>query len=67
MIQIYVESLEVYAKLNYIRDKTTRVDGEALIEEPWEEVQEEYMAEAQADLDIVMTADEVNAILKSIK
>lgn len=58
MMQINVDSIEVYAKLNYLRDKAFN-----LIEEPWHEVKDEYMEEAENDKDIVMTADEVDAIM----
>lgn len=67
MISIYVESLEVYAKINYLRDKCTKVDGEPLISEPWKEVKEEYMIEAEMDKEIVLTLDEIDSILENIK
>lgn len=61
MIQITVDSIEVYAKLNYLRDKAFD-----LLDETWDEVKEEYMEEANADKDIVMTAEEVDAIMKKM-
>ena len=61
MIQITVDSVEVYAKLNYLRDKAFD-----LIEESWDEVKEEYMEEAGIDKDIVMTVEEVDAIMRKM-
>ncbi len=67
MIQITVDSIEVYAMLNYIRDRTTMVDGEAIMVEPWNAVREEYIEEAKADPDIVLTLDETKAIIKALR
>lgn len=61
MIQIIVDSIEVYAKLNYLRDRAFD-----LLNDTWEEVKEEYMKEVDADKDIVMTVEEVDAIMKKI-
>ena len=58
MFPIYVESLEVYAKLNYFRDRSM-----GLIDEPWEKVSEEYVQEAAMDKDIVLTMDELNIMM----
>lgn len=61
MIQITVDSVEVYAKLNYLRDKAFD-----LIDQPWNEVKEDYTEEAEADKDIVLTVEEVDAIMKKM-
>ena len=58
MIQIMVDSVEVYAKLNYLRDKAFD-----LIKESWNEMKEDYMKEAKANNGIIMTVDEVDAIM----
>lgn len=63
-MEISVESLEVYAKLNFIRDKTTLVDGVPLLTENWDEVKDEYMDEAKHDKHIVLTLDEVNSMIQ---
>jgi hypothetical protein len=57
-----VESVEVYAKLNYLRDKAFN-----LLDEPWDEIKKEYMNEAENYGDIVLTVEEIDAIIKRMK
>lgn len=63
-MKIKVESIEVYAKLNYLRDKAFGLLDD---DETWQKVKEEYMEEAKADKDIILTLEEVNAIMNKMK
>lgn len=47
MIQINLDSIEVCAKLNYLRDKAYD-----LIDESWESVKDGYIEEANATKDV---------------
>lgn len=66
VIKIQVDSIETYAKLNYLRDRTTFVDGEPIEDGSWEECREIYIEEAQMDDDIVLTGDEVDAMISRL-
>ena len=66
MKTIYVDSVETYAKLNYLRDRTTLVDGEPLFTDPWGDCEYEYIMEANADPDMVLTGEDVDNIIAAV-
>lgn len=62
MIQINLDSIEVCAKLNYLRDKAFD-----LIDESWESVKDGYIEEANFTKDMyVWTVEEVDAIMENM-
>lgn len=62
-MQINVQNIEVYAMLNYLRDKAYNLCPE----ENWNNVREEYIKEAKQDPNIVLSVAETQAIINLLE
>jgi hypothetical protein len=65
-LQILVEDIEVFARINFIRDQIHL--GESTREETWKEMKELYLQEAESCVEhYVLTLDEIKEIQKALK
>lgn len=65
-LQILVEDIEVFARINFIRDQIHL--GESTKEQTWAEMKELYIQEAEACREsYVLTLDEIKGIQKALK
>lgn len=58
MICICVDSVEVYAKLNYYCDR-----AKGLLAYPWEQCKESYIQEASLNQGMVLTMEELDLMM----
>jgi hypothetical protein len=59
-----IESVDVYAKLNYLRDKTS---GVLEPDEMWADLRDQYLKEAREVPEYILTDEEVGALLAIVE
>lgn len=63
-MKIQVESIRVYAMINYLRDKVVIQDAELPV---WKEVEEEYLDEAKHVKGYILTEEEIESIVSFVE